>query len=73
MWERAVGVLVRPALLGRCGLAEVDDHVGRECEGAMLAHFRALVPGQCSSQFAGNVTECCNEAVTDCISCALDG
>src|SRR3954452_8224362 len=51
--QQPVGVLVRAALPGAVGIAEVDRHASLDPELGVLGHFRSLIPGQRSSQLFG--------------------
>src|SRR4051794_15517309 len=51
--QQPVGVLVRAALPGAVGIAEVDLKTGVDPELGVLGHFRSLIPGQRSSQLFG--------------------
>src|SRR3954467_3108012 len=48
-----IGVLVRAALPGTVGIAEVDAKPGVDPQVGMLGHLRPLIPGQRSSQLLG--------------------
>jgi len=51
--QQPVGVLVRAALPGAVGIAEVDRHARRDPELGVLGHLRAPIPRQRSSQLVG--------------------
>src|SRR5829696_4739257 len=51
--QQPVGVLVRAALPGAVGIAEVDLKTGVDPQAGVLAHLRPLIPGQRSSQLFG--------------------
>src|SRR5689334_7582469 len=51
--QQPIGVLVRAALPGAVGIAEVDRHASLDPELGVLGHFRSLIPGQRSSQLFG--------------------
>src|SRR3954447_18305495 len=51
--QQPVGVLVRAALPGAVGIAEVDLNACVDLQARVLAHLGALIPGQRSSQLFG--------------------
>src|SRR3954471_19440090 len=51
--QQPVGVLVRAALPGAVGIAEVDRHASLDPQLGVLGHFRSLIPGQRLPQLFG--------------------
>src|SRR5215218_5044737 len=51
--QQPVGVLVRAALPGAVGIAEIDRHARLDPQLGVLGHLRSLIPGQRLSQLLG--------------------
>src|SRR4051812_42798252 len=51
--QQPIGVLIRAALPGAVGIAEVDRHASLDPELGVLGHFRSLIPRQRLSQLLG--------------------
>src|SRR4051812_18375921 len=51
--QQPVGVLVRAALPGAVGIAEVDRHASLDPELGVLGHLRSLIPRQRPSELLG--------------------
>src|SRR5215208_4611444 len=51
--QQPVGVLVRAALPGAVGIAEIDRHARLDPQLGVLGHLRSLIPGQRASQLLG--------------------
>src|SRR3954451_20220144 len=51
--QQHIGVLIRAALPGAVGIAEVDRHARLDPELGVLGHFRSLIPRQRLSQLLG--------------------
>src|SRR3954447_7700776 len=51
--QQPIGVLIRAALPGAVGIAEVDLKTGVDPQASVLAHLRPLIPGQRLPQLLG--------------------
>src|SRR3954447_4467964 len=61
--QQPIGVLIRAALPGAVGIAEVDLKTGVDPQAGVLAHLRSLIPGQRLPQLLGQGGDRAREGV----------
>src|SRR5258708_34240030 len=65
--QQPVGVLVRAALPGAMGIAEVDGKPGVDPKVRVLRHLCPLIPGQRSSELIRQGYDRARDSLADCL------